>query len=79
MTLQSPILLWDKSAEEKDYHSSLKSDENVDVAIIGGGFTGLSTASYWVENGLSTQVLEAEKIGFISSHGFTVLSSSIYC
>lgn len=38
MTLQTPILLWDKSADEKDYHSSLKSDENVDAAIIGGGF-----------------------------------------
>lgn len=64
MTLQTPISLWDKSAEEKDYHCSLKSDENVDVAIIGGGFTGLSTALHCAEKGLSTQVLEAEQIGF---------------
>lgn len=79
MTLQTRILLWDKSAEEKDYHSSLKSDENVDAAIIGGGFTGLSTASYCAEKGLSTQVLEVEKIGFVSANCFTVLSSGIYC
>jgi glycine/D-amino acid oxidase-like deaminating enzyme len=64
MTWQTPISLWDKSAEEKDYQSALQSDENVDVAIIGGGFTGLSTALHCAEKGLSTQVLEAEQIGF---------------
>lgn len=64
MTLQTPISIWDKSAEENDYHSSLQSDQNVDVAIVGGGFTGLSTALHCAEKGLTAQVLEAEQIGF---------------
>ena len=34
------------------------------VAIVGGGFTGLSTALHCAEAGLSAHVLEAEHLGF---------------
>ena len=39
-------------------------DNAVDVAIVGGGSTGLSTALHCAEKGLSAHVLEAEQIGF---------------
>ena len=56
--------LWDATAEERDIHGDFPSDAHVDVAIIGGGFTGLSTALHCAQKGLSAQVLEAEHIGF---------------
>jgi len=58
------ISLWDNSAEEADYQSAFSGSDEVDVAIIGGGFTGLSTAIHCSEKGLSTHVLEAKQIGF---------------
>ena len=60
-----PVSLWDTTAEEKDYRRAFTVDRNpVDVAIVGGGFTGLSTALHCAEKGLSAQVLEAEQIGY---------------
>lgn len=64
MTNAEAISLWDDTAEELDYHAPLHSDGIVDVAIVGGGFTGLSTALHCSEKGLSTHVIEAEQIGF---------------
>lgn len=58
------VSLWDASAKERDFHAPLDADTAVDVAIVGGGFTGLSTALHCAEKGLSAHVLEAEKIGF---------------
>ena len=37
----------------------LDADRNVPVAIIGGGFTGLSTALHLAEQGMQATVLEA--------------------
>lgn len=64
MTMQKPISLWDASAQERDYRNAFEADDNVDVAIIGGGYTGLSTALHCVEKGLSAHVLEGEQIGY---------------
>ncbi len=61
---EKPISLWDTTAEEKDYRNPLGKAGIVDVAIVGGGFTGLSTALHCAEKGLSAHVLEANKIGF---------------
>lgn len=36
----------------------------MDVAVVGGGFTGLSTALHCAEKGLNVHVLEARKIGY---------------
>jgi glycine/D-amino acid oxidase-like deaminating enzyme len=36
----------------------------VDVAIVGGGFTGLSTALHCAEKGMSATVFEAQQIGY---------------
>ncbi len=64
MAGKGAISLWDVSAAEQDYREPLAGDITVDVAIVGGGFTGLSTALHCAEKGLSAHVLEAEQIGF---------------
>lgn len=64
MTHKDAISLWDASAQESDYQAELDSDVSVDVAIVGGGFTGLSTALHCAEVGLSAHVLEARHIGY---------------
>lgn len=43
MTRSTPISLWDSTAEERDHHDTFTPDGRVDVAIVGGGYTGLST------------------------------------
>lgn len=65
-SLSNPISLWDSTAEEKDYRNTFSGGnaEEIDVVIVGGGFTGLSSALHCAEKGLSTQVLEAEQIGY---------------
>ena len=64
MSLQDSVSLWNASAVEHNYTAPLDADTTVDVAIVGGGFTGLSTALHCAEKGLSAHVLEAEQIGF---------------
>ncbi|MEO0923664.1 MAG: FAD-binding oxidoreductase, partial [Pseudomonadota bacterium] len=60
----SPLSLWDATSKEVSVGEPLAPDQKVDVAIVGGGFTGLSTALHCAEKGLSAQVLEANQIGF---------------
>ncbi len=43
---------------------SFKGERETDVAIIGGGYTGLSAALHLAEQGTDTVLLEAEYIGF---------------
>ncbi len=64
MSAHDAISLWDVSAQEPDFRASLDQDTTVDVAIVGGGFTGLSTALHCAEKGLSAHVIEAEQIGY---------------
>ena len=59
-----PVSLWHSSAAEDDYANEVLGDISVDVAIVGGGFTGLSTALHCAERGLSARVLEANHIGW---------------
>lgn len=42
----------------------LQSEVDVDIAIVGGGFTGVNTALNLAEKGYCVAVIEAEKIGF---------------
>ncbi|WP_299707171.1 FAD-binding oxidoreductase [uncultured Tateyamaria sp.] len=64
MTKDTAVSLWDTSAAEADYENETLGDVTVDVAIVGGGFTGLSTALHCAEKGLSAHVLEAKQIGY---------------
>ncbi|SFE77578.1 NAD(P)/FAD-dependent oxidoreductase [Roseivivax sediminis] len=58
-----PISLWDASAEEAQVADQSVSSVPVDLVIVGGGYTGLSTALHAAEAGLSVQILEAAGIG----------------
>lgn len=55
------------TAQAWDTQASLASSEDCDIAIIGGGFTGLSAALACAEKGLSVTLLEAKSIGFGAS------------
>ncbi|CCE09766.1 conserved hypothetical protein [Bradyrhizobium sp. STM 3843] len=46
---------------------ALEADQHVPVAIIGGGFTGLSTALHLAEQGVQATVLEAQEPGWGAS------------
>jgi len=46
---------------------SLKGEHSVDVCVIGGGYTGLSTAIHLRQLGYSVTVLEANKVGWGAS------------
>jgi len=49
--------------QESDY-PELEGDIRVDVAIVGGGFTGINTALELAEKGLKVAVIEAEKVAY---------------
>ncbi|MEY3633712.1 MAG: hypothetical protein RLZZ61_122 [Pseudomonadota bacterium] len=55
------------TAQAWETQAYLASAEDCDVAIIGGGFTGLSAALACAERGLSVILLEAKNIGFGAS------------
>ncbi|MBI1779096.1 MAG: FAD-binding oxidoreductase [Proteobacteria bacterium] len=56
--------LWERSAPPPPATEPLSSDIVADVAIVGGGYTGLSTALHLAERGVAAVVLEAAEIGF---------------
>lgn len=58
------ISLWDASAEEMDSCEPLQTSLTTDVAIVGGGFTGLSTALHLAQRDIDCHVLEAKTIGY---------------
>ncbi|MGE0211560.1 MAG: NAD(P)/FAD-dependent oxidoreductase [Parvibaculaceae bacterium] len=59
--------LWEKTAPEPPPTSPLAGEVTADVAIIGGGFTGMSAALHLAEAGRKAIVLEAEEIGYGAS------------
>ncbi len=59
-----PISLWDTTAPEEKVAGDLPPGLETDVAIIGGGFTGLSAALHLARHGVACHVLEAAEIGF---------------
>lgn len=60
--------LWSASVREPAIAAdTLRSDGSVDLAIVGGGFTGLSAALAAAERGASVTVLEARTIGWGAS------------
>lgn len=63
MSQSGAISLWDKSAAESPYESEMRGDRSCDLAIVGGGYTGLSTALHAAEKGLDCHLLEARQIG----------------
>lgn len=49
---------------QESHYPSLEGELTVDVAIIGGGFTGINTALELAERGFSVAIVEANKIGW---------------
>lgn len=59
--------LWQATATTRPQFAASPGSGPFDVAIIGGGYTGLSTARYLARKGLSAVVLEASRIGWGAS------------
>lgn len=62
--MNAPVSLWQTTAVEADLGCAFVAEGHHDVAIVGGGFTGLSTALHCAERGLDVHVLEAEHVGY---------------
>lgn len=62
-----PPSLWADTAPSAHPRPALKSKTHADVAIIGGGFTGLSAALALAQRGIATVLLEANAIGWGAS------------
>ena len=56
--------LWADTAPAAPSLPSFEGEREIDIAIIGGGYTGLSAALHLAEQGTDTVLLEAEHIGF---------------
>lgn len=54
---------WDTVTQERDMDAPFEGDCTTTLAIIGGGFTGLSTALHAAADGHDCHVLEAQRIG----------------
>lgn len=62
-----PPSLWSASATPAQDFSELNGERRVEVAVIGGGYTGLSCAIHLAQRGIEGIVLEARKIGWGAS------------
>jgi glycine/D-amino acid oxidase-like deaminating enzyme len=63
LELTSPSPLWAALSRETFAPPPLKGSHRVDVAIVGGGISGLSTALHLARSGVGVLVLEAGEIG----------------
>jgi glycine/D-amino acid oxidase-like deaminating enzyme len=66
-SLDLPGSLWAATAEPQAPTSNLDGQLRADVAIVGGGYTGLSAALHLAEAGVDAVVLEAGEPGFGAS------------
>jgi len=56
--------LWERTAPPGPATQPLAADVKADLAVIGGGYTGLSTALHAARDGMDVVVLEGVEIGF---------------
>jgi glycine/D-amino acid oxidase-like deaminating enzyme len=56
--------LWEKTAPQPPVTPALTGEVSADVVIVGGGYTGLSSALHLAEAGSRVVLLEAKEIGF---------------
>ncbi|MAS14217.1 MAG: FAD-dependent oxidoreductase [Nitratireductor sp.] len=67
MRATHPDTLWRQTAGPKPVFPTATGVRKADVAVIGGGIAGLTTAMRLAERGVSAVLLEAEQIGFGAS------------
>ena len=60
-------IYWHATVQMPDDSKLTPLPEKVDVAIIGGGYTGLSAARILAKQGISAAVLEANTVGWGAS------------
>ncbi|NNC76490.1 MAG: FAD-binding oxidoreductase, partial [Woeseiaceae bacterium] len=65
--MSNPETYYHATAKGQTVSPPLDSDIRADVCVIGGGFTGLSTALNLAERGFEVVLLEAEQVGFGAS------------
>src|SRR5690242_2576365 len=61
------ISLWETISSRSSTYPSLNKDIEVDVAIIGGGITGITAAAHLLSAGKKVAIIEAEKIGGVTT------------
>ena len=62
-----PPSYYAEHATQLEKFPCLKSEIRADVCVVGGGFTGLSTALHLAQSGYKVAILEAQRIGFGAS------------
>ncbi|MGC6484812.1 MAG: NAD(P)/FAD-dependent oxidoreductase [Candidatus Puniceispirillales bacterium] len=62
-----PPSIYAKDAAWPGFGEPPAGDQQVDIAVVGGGFTGISTALNLAEKGFSVHLYEAERIGYGAS------------
>ena len=67
MNLPHAPSLYAASADPAPAFPRLREDVRADVAIIGGGYTGLSAALHLAEAGIDAVLVEAERVGWGAS------------
>ncbi|MEJ0067797.1 MAG: FAD-dependent oxidoreductase [Pseudomonadota bacterium] len=67
MAAPTPPSYWEFSANARPALAPPAGDASHDVAIIGGGFTGLSAAHHLTQAGIGCVVLEANRVGWGAS------------
>ena len=73
MSAPMPPSLWAATAPPAPPTTPLVGDARTSVAVVGGGFTGLSTAMHLAEAGFDVTVLEANQIGWGASGAETAV------
>lgn len=64
MTAQRCPAYYSATVKQDSDYPELEGDVRVDVAIVGGGFTGINTALELAERGLKVAVIEAKKVAW---------------
>lgn len=67
MDRRAPDTLWRATAGTKPVFGRLDGKAEVEVAVVGGGFTGLSAALHLARRGVEVLLLEAHEIGWGAS------------
>ena len=68
------VSLWNETSEEADLVSPMTTDVTTDLAIVGGGYTGLSTALHAAEQGLDVCFLSHTRSAMAAQGGMWVWS-----